>query len=50
MTVESNHAIALVWSRLKGMPQKDLIKVIPQYCTAHPVLRIITHNKIQVIW
>ena len=21
-------------------------KVIPQYCTAHPVLRIITHNKI----
>ena len=23
------------------------LKVIPQYCTAHPVLRIITRNKIQ---
>ena len=24
-----------------------VVKVIPQYCTAHPVLRIITRNKIQ---
>ena len=26
---------------------KHRLKVIPQYCTAHPVLRIIIRNKIQ---
>ena len=25
---------------------REGIKVIPQYCTAHPVLRIITRNKL----
>ena len=29
-----------------GITSLSDVKVIPQYCTAHPVLRIITHNKI----
>ena len=39
MTVESNYVIAIA-------TLTDWLKVIPQYCTAHPVLRIITRNKI----